>query len=85
MLHQFAGLAIYTLGYAERYDLYFNFEKILYEGQVCKYRIYSVNSIIRSGASSPAFSLSKDSISTPSSKLCFCKPLDYLAITSLKI
>jgi hypothetical protein len=57
MLHQFAGLAIYTLGYAERYDLYFNLEKIIYQGQVCKNHVYSVISIIRSGALSLAFSL----------------------------
>jgi hypothetical protein len=32
MLHQFMGLAIYSLGYAERFDLYFNLEKIVWEG-----------------------------------------------------
>lgn len=34
MLQQLVGLAIHSMGYAERYDLYFSIDKILWEGQV---------------------------------------------------
>ena len=72
MLQQFAGLAIYSLGYAERYDLYFNLDKIIWEGQVRTYVIYTVYFISRSGAFLLVFSSSKGSTSIPSFKLCSC-------------
>lgn len=34
MTMQIAGLALHSLGYADRYDLYFSLDKILWEGQV---------------------------------------------------
>lgn len=34
MIHQLIGLAMEYTGYFSRYDLYFNFDKIFYEGQV---------------------------------------------------
>jgi hypothetical protein len=34
MIHQLLGLAIQYGDYFSRYDLYFNFEKIFYEGEV---------------------------------------------------
>lgn len=34
MSHQLVGLVIGSLDYFSRYDLYFNLEKIIYEGEV---------------------------------------------------
>lgn len=36
MMQQLIGLAIHSMGYAERYDLYFNLDKIVFEGQVSR-------------------------------------------------
>ena len=56
MILQLIGFGINTMGYADRYDLYFNFDKIVYEGQIwrmftCfffikKFNIYSCFEII---------------------------------------
>lgn len=51
MLLQLVGLGLHSLGYADRYDLYFNFDKIVFEGQV-------LDSLSRCGDSSPASSSS---------------------------
>ena len=34
MIMQLVGLAVHSMGQADRYDLYFNLEKIVFEGQV---------------------------------------------------
>jgi hypothetical protein len=34
MVHQLVGLVVEQIGYFSRYDFYFNFDKIFYEGEV---------------------------------------------------
>lgn len=42
LLLQLIGLLMLSMELADRYDFYFNFEKIIYEGQVRYFSIYIV-------------------------------------------
>jgi hypothetical protein len=72
MTMQLLGLAIHSLGYAERYDLYFNLDKIIWEGQV-------LTKLGRSGGCLHVSSSSNDSTSMLSSRSCSCKCVAMLA------
>lgn len=63
---QIVGLALHSLGYADRYDFYFSLDKIFLEGQVLIFTL-------RYGALSHVSSSLKNSTSIHSSKSCFCK------------